>query len=298
MEALDLMDPASIDAFAGRFLAAGRPLRMLIDSAGIMANPLTRDARGYQAQVATNHLGHFQLALRLWPALRRAEGARVVSVSSRARRFADTDFDDQNYEHRAYDKWAYGQSKTANALLALGLDARGETKEAKERWGSFRHIGFLGRIAFAGSCLKPDARLERNHQVIKASGGFRFGPRDLGFHLRRVEIVEARAELAGDADASIVADHVPAILRREAAHHGHDPGLRAAAFLMHAQALEHPHAPLVEEAIKQSLARNGRIDKLVVLDCPDEGLGLCPGIVLRWHGQIIRRMAFRDIARR
>ncbi|HVI57052.1 MAG TPA: oxidoreductase [Luteibacter sp.] len=124
---MDLADPASIDAFAERFLAGGEPLHILVNSAGVMAMPLTRDPRGYEMQLATNHLGHFQLTMRLWPALRRAHGARVVSVSSRGHRFAGVDFDDPNFERRAYDPWvAYGQSKSANVLFALGVDARGE----------------------------------------------------------------------------------------------------------------------------------------------------------------------------
>ncbi|MDU0204841.1 SDR family NAD(P)-dependent oxidoreductase [Paenibacillus sp. MAH-36] len=86
LETLDLMDPSSIDGLAERFLATGRKLDMLINSAGIMAAPLSRDARGYESQFATNHLGHFQLAARLWPALEKANGARVVSVSSRGHR--------------------------------------------------------------------------------------------------------------------------------------------------------------------------------------------------------------------
>ncbi len=69
IEAMDLIDPASIDSFAEKFLASGRPLHILVNSAGIMASPLARDARGYESQFATNHLGHFQLAARLWPAL-------------------------------------------------------------------------------------------------------------------------------------------------------------------------------------------------------------------------------------
>jgi NAD(P)-dependent dehydrogenase (short-subunit alcohol dehydrogenase family) len=127
IEPMDLADPASIDAFAGRFLARGEPLHILINSAGVMAMPLTRDPRGYEMQFATNHLGHFQLTARLWPALKRAAGARVVSVSSRGHRFAGVDFDDPNFERRDYDPWvAYGQSKTANVLFALGVDKRGE----------------------------------------------------------------------------------------------------------------------------------------------------------------------------
>ena len=101
LESLDLMDPASIEDFAARFLASNGALHILVNNAGIMANPLTRDARGYESQFATNHLGHFQLTARLWPALRRAEGARVVSLSSRGHQFAGVDFDDPNFQTRA-----------------------------------------------------------------------------------------------------------------------------------------------------------------------------------------------------
>jgi len=124
--AMDLLDPASIDAFAARFLASGRPLHILVNSAGIMACPLTRDARGYEAQFATNHLGHFQLVARLRPALRQAKGARVVSVSSWGHRYSPVVLDDPSFERRPYDRWAaYGQSKTANILFAVALDRRG-----------------------------------------------------------------------------------------------------------------------------------------------------------------------------
>src|SRR6516165_3582941 len=127
VETLDLLDPVSIDAFANGFVGSGQVLHILVNNAGIMANPLTRDARGYESQFATNHLGHFQLTARLWPALRQATGARVVSLSSVGHRRAPVDFEDPNFEHREYDRWvAYGQSKTANALFAVGLDTIGE----------------------------------------------------------------------------------------------------------------------------------------------------------------------------
>ena len=58
LEAMELIDPVSIDAFAAKFVASGRPLHILVNSAGIMANPLTRDARGYESQLATTPLGH------------------------------------------------------------------------------------------------------------------------------------------------------------------------------------------------------------------------------------------------
>jgi NAD(P)-dependent dehydrogenase (short-subunit alcohol dehydrogenase family) len=127
LEELDLFDPASIDAFAERFLASGRPLHVLVNNAGVMATPPSRDARGFESQLAINHLGHFQLTARLWPALKKANGARVVALSSRGHAMGAIDFDDPHFERRPYDKYlAYGQSKTANALFAVALDARGE----------------------------------------------------------------------------------------------------------------------------------------------------------------------------
>ena len=129
IEAMDLIDPASIDAFAERFLASGQPLHILVNSAGIMASHLTRDARGYESVFATNHLGHFQLVGRLWPALRQAKGTRVVSVSAWGHRQSPVVFEDPNFEHRDYSPWlAYGQSKTANILFALALDERGKAE--------------------------------------------------------------------------------------------------------------------------------------------------------------------------
>ena len=125
---LDLLDPASISAYAQRFVDSGRPLHLLINNAGVMAAPLTRDARGYETQFSANHLGHFQLTAQLLPALLKADGARVVALSSRGHRYGGVDVVDPNFERRAYDKWqAYGQSKTANALFALELDRRGAT---------------------------------------------------------------------------------------------------------------------------------------------------------------------------
>lgn len=121
---LDLSNPASIDTFAGFFEG---PLHILINNAAIMANPLSRDPRGYESQFATNHLGHFQLVGRLWSALVAAQGARVVSVSSIGHRICPVSLDDPSFEKTPYDKWqSYGRAKTANSLFAVGLDVRGK----------------------------------------------------------------------------------------------------------------------------------------------------------------------------
>ncbi len=125
--ALDLSDPQSIDAFAGGFLSRTKKLDILINNAAIMASPLMRDVRGFEAQFATNHLGHFQLTARLWPALAAAgNGARVVALSSIGHRISPSDLEDPNFERTEYHKWvAYGRAKSANALFAIGLDKRG-----------------------------------------------------------------------------------------------------------------------------------------------------------------------------
>jgi NAD(P)-dependent dehydrogenase (short-subunit alcohol dehydrogenase family) len=125
VDRLDLLDPVSIDAFAARFLDSGRPLHILINNAGIMGGRLTRDARGYESQFATNHLGHFQLTLGLLPALRAARGARVVNVTSGAQRHGPIRWDDPNFTMGGYDPMAgYAQSKAANVLFAVELDRR------------------------------------------------------------------------------------------------------------------------------------------------------------------------------
>ncbi|MGI5380161.1 SDR family NAD(P)-dependent oxidoreductase [Streptomyces sp. CA-251387] len=121
VDELDLGDLESVRGFAERFLASGRTIDFLINSAGIMACPETRVGPGWEAQFATNHLGHFALVNRLWPALAPG-GARVVSVSSGGHHLSGMRWDDVQWQ-RGYDKWAaYGQAKTANVLFAVHLD--------------------------------------------------------------------------------------------------------------------------------------------------------------------------------
>ena len=155
VDSLDLSDPRSIDAFAARFAASGRPVHILVNNAGIMAAPLTRDARGFESQLATNHLGHFQLTARLWPALRKASGARVVSLSSRGHVRSAVDFDDPHFERRPYDKWlAYGQSKTANVLFAV---------EATRRW---HEDGITANAVHPGAIAATNLARHMDRQVL------------------------------------------------------------------------------------------------------------------------------------
>ena len=121
---LELTDYASVAGFVGGW---DGPLDMLVCNAGVMAiQELTLTDRGYEMQFATNHLGHFALALGLHGALAAAGNARIVSVSSSGHLRSPVVFDDLHYAFRDYEPFgAYGQSKTANVLF---------TVEATRRW--------------------------------------------------------------------------------------------------------------------------------------------------------------------
>jgi len=122
---IELADRTSVRAFAATW---DGPLHLLVNNAGVMAEPFNRTLEGWEHQFATNHLGHFGLAIGLHDALAAAGNARIVSVSSSAHLRSDVHFDDIHFEHRPYDEWsAYGQSKTANVLFAV---------EASKRWAS------------------------------------------------------------------------------------------------------------------------------------------------------------------
>lgn len=138
---IELADRASVRAFAATW---DGPLHILVNNAGVMAEPLTRTPEGWEHQFATNHLGHFGLALGLHGALAAAGDARIVSVSSSAHLRSDVHFDDIHFENRPYDEWAaYGQSKTANVLFAV---------EAAKRWAS---DGIVANALMPGGIRTP-----------------------------------------------------------------------------------------------------------------------------------------------
>jgi NAD(P)-dependent dehydrogenase (short-subunit alcohol dehydrogenase family) len=151
---LDLADLNSVRGFAERFLASGRAIDLVIGSAGIMACPETRIGPGWEAQFAINHLGHFALVNRLWPAI--APGARVVAVSSAGHQFSGIRWDDMHFE-QGYDRFqAYGQSKTANALFATQLDVLG------------RDAGVRAFSLHPGAILTPLQRHLRKEEMVAA----------------------------------------------------------------------------------------------------------------------------------
>lgn len=168
LEEMDLANPVSIDAFANKFIASGRPIHFLINNAGIMWVPLRKDNRGYESQLATNHLGHFQLTTRLWLALKKANGARVINLSSYGHHYAPFNFEDPNFDHREYQTLlGYGQSKTATNLFSVELDNR--AKQFNVRAYSV-HPGSVGGTDLA---READMELFKQMGILDETGNIR-----------------------------------------------------------------------------------------------------------------------------
>jgi NAD(P)-dependent dehydrogenase (short-subunit alcohol dehydrogenase family) len=158
--ALDLSDLTSARAFAA---AWSGPLDILVNNAGVMAiQELTISASGHEMQFATNHLGHFALALGLHDALAAADSARIVAVSSGGHLRSPVVFDDIDYAFRDYDPFgAYGQSKAANVLFAV---------EATRRWSA---DGIVANAVMPGGIATPLQRHLPSHYAADALDAFR-----------------------------------------------------------------------------------------------------------------------------
>ena len=163
--ALDLSDLVSVDTFVAGW---DGPLHILVNNAGVMAiQELTSSASGHEMQFATNHLGHFALAVGLHHALADAGGARIVSVSSGGHLRSPVVFDDIDYAFRDYDPFgAYGQSKTANVLFAV---------EATRRWSS---DGIVANALMPGGIATPLQRHLPPEYAATALTAYRAGGTD------------------------------------------------------------------------------------------------------------------------
>ncbi len=126
-ERLDLADLAHIADFVHRVERMERPVDLLVNNAGVMAQPkreLTVD--GFELQLGTNYLGHFALTGHLLPLLRRGRDTRIVQVSSLSHRYAKIRFDDLQFEKGYRPMEAYAQSKLAMLIFAMELQRRSD----------------------------------------------------------------------------------------------------------------------------------------------------------------------------
>lgn len=155
--ALDLSDLASVAGFVSAWGDA--PLNMLINNAGVMACPQSYTANDLEMQIGTNHFGHFLLGVGLARALmngaEEGRSARLVSLSSSGHRRGGINWDDVHYRTRPYDKWeSYGQSKTANALFAVGYHKR------------FAELGITANSVMPGGIMTPLQRHMQREEMI------------------------------------------------------------------------------------------------------------------------------------
>jgi NAD(P)-dependent dehydrogenase (short-subunit alcohol dehydrogenase family) len=154
---LDLASLASVGSFVDAW--GDQPLDILINNAGVMATPLLRTAEDLELQIGTNHFGHYVLTVGLTRALLNAaeddRTARVVALSSIGHRRSDINWDDPNYLTRPYEKWeAYGQSKTANSLFAVGYNAR------------FEEHGVTANAVMPGGIMTPLQRYLPKEEMV------------------------------------------------------------------------------------------------------------------------------------
>lgn len=115
----------SIRAAAAEFKRRHEKLHVLVNNAG-QINPqrkLSKDS--IEMTFAVNHLGYFLLTNLLLDVLKASAPARVVTVASEASRWGNIDFDDLQFEKRAYiAQRVYGSSKLMNVAFALELAER------------------------------------------------------------------------------------------------------------------------------------------------------------------------------
>ena len=121
---LDLADLNSVEAAATAVGQRYGRLDLLLNNAGVMAPPRTLTAQGHELQFGVNHLGHMALTQRLLPLMEGQPDPRVVTVTSGAQYFGRIRWNDPSWSSD-YDRYgAYGQSKLANVMFALELEAQ------------------------------------------------------------------------------------------------------------------------------------------------------------------------------
>ena len=123
---LDLGDLESVKNFASEFKLGHKKLDVLLNNAGIMMTPYFTTKDGFEAQLGTNHLGHFALTGLMMDVILKTQGARIVNVSSGAHKSGEMDFSNLQYENGIGYKpmKAYGRSKLSNLLFTYELQRK------------------------------------------------------------------------------------------------------------------------------------------------------------------------------
>ena len=196
---LDVSEPESIRAFVGELSDRCGQLDVLINNAGIVGVPLSRNSVGHEMQLATNYLGAFALTGLLLPLFRADGRARVVNVGSHANRLGRLPLDDPNWERTPYRELrAYARAKVAllsftmelerrlrrsgSPVIALGAHPGFAATDIRRHSPKLTPPGFVGRwVDTVGAWLTPSAA-EACRSIVHAArdegvrGGDYWGP--------------------------------------------------------------------------------------------------------------------------
>jgi NAD(P)-dependent dehydrogenase (short-subunit alcohol dehydrogenase family) len=128
---LNLESLASVREAAAEFRAQSVKLHLLVCNAGILQfDENARTAEGFELHLGVNHYAHFLLFMLLKDTIVQSStpefNSRVITVTSAAHRVQGIQWDDMNLSGGYDPTKAYGQSKTANLLMAVGIDRRFE----------------------------------------------------------------------------------------------------------------------------------------------------------------------------
>ncbi|PPQ73980.1 hypothetical protein CVT26_006349, partial [Gymnopilus dilepis] len=96
---------------------------VVINSAGILDYEYRLTGDGFERHLAVNHLGHFLLTNLIMDKILASSQPRVITLTSTGHRMSPFRFGDYNFGNgKTYSTLrAYGQSKSANALMAVSL---------------------------------------------------------------------------------------------------------------------------------------------------------------------------------
>ena len=122
---IDLADLSSVRRAAAIVTTEPR-LDVLVNNAGVMWNPKTITADGFESQFGINHLGHFALTGLLLQKIEETPNSRIVTVSSVGHRLGNGDlfWEDINADETYHPRQRYYSSKLANLLFTYELDRR------------------------------------------------------------------------------------------------------------------------------------------------------------------------------
>jgi NAD(P)-dependent dehydrogenase (short-subunit alcohol dehydrogenase family) len=161
----DLADQSSVRRGADEILEQAPRLDVLVNNAGVVLGERMVTADGFEATLATNHLGPFLLTNLLLDRVRESAPSRIVNVASSAHGSArkGMPFDDLQSEKHYAAMRVYGQSKLANILftteLARRLDGSGVTANSLHpgtvRTGFGKNGDTQGLLAFGIKASAP-----------------------------------------------------------------------------------------------------------------------------------------------